>query len=522
MKASTSRCKLLPAWLIFVLLASSCAAPPAAPGPQATPSVSTRALLTPTVSPASTALAGSIRPAAFAGTAYPGDPEKLRAAVDGYLQAVEPVDGEPMGLIVPHAGYDFSGPVAAYGFKQMEGVDYDVAVIISNAQDKPISTAISVGAEGGFQTPLGVVPVDQKLAKALIAADAHITFDPADQEGQHTLELELPFLQRVCPSCSIVPILMGNEDEATVQELASALLSVLPGRRAVVIASSDLSHYPSYQDAMTVDQATLAAIETGDPNQVRATTARLMAGGYSHLLTCACAEGPIRVMMRVARALGADTVTLLHYANSGDVPGGDKNQVVGYGAVMFWRYQPPDLTDARRTTLLTAARSAIAEYVKTGHNPEAETADPELNRRSGAFVTITENGVLRGCIGRMEAVSPLYRNVQDMAVAAATSDPRFPPLDATELDKISLEISILSPLHLITDTNQIRIGTDGLLIVQWGQEGVFLPQVPVEQGWDTDAYLSNLCLKAGLPEACWHNMNPTLYSFTATVFGEKK
>jgi AmmeMemoRadiSam system protein A/AmmeMemoRadiSam system protein B len=396
---------------------------------------------------------------------------------------------------------------------------------------------ISVWAEGGFETPLGVVPVDVKLAQALIAADPRITFDPSTFQGEHMIEIELPFLQRTCPGCSIVPILMGTDDEEVVQALAKALLPALAGRRAVVIASSDLSHYPKREDAVRVDNATLAAIETGDPARVRETIAAQMSAGIPNLVTCACSEGPILVAMRVAQGLGANRTTILHYANSADAPGGDPTQVVGYGAVMFWRNALPDLTQPQRNELLKLARAAIAEKLKTGHIPDYTTDDPALMVHSGAFVTLNENAdpstglraspstelraSLRGCIGEMQADIPLYRLVQEMAVAAATSDPRFPPLRSDELSKVSIEISVLSPLQRITDVQQIQVGTHGLMIVQDGQRGVFLPQLPIEQGWNRDRYLEELCGKAGLPSGCWRDLQQaTLYTFTAVVFGE--
>ncbi len=508
--------KLLILFLLALLL-PACAAPAAAP---ATPTPT--APFSPTVPP------GRVRPAAVAGSWYPGDPDELAAMVDGFLGAVKPVDGEPIALVVPHAGYVYSGPVAAYGFKQLEGGDCEVAVIVAADHQPPLSRPISVWAEGGFETPLGVVPVDVELAEALVAADPRITFDPAAHEGEHPIEIELPFLRRVCPRCRIVPVLMGADDEETVAALADALLSVLPGRRAVVIASSDLSHYPRREDAVQVDGATLAAIESGDPATVRATMAASMAMGVPGLVTCACGEGPILVTMRVAAGLGADTVTVLRYANSADSPYGDPERVVGYGAVMFWHYEPPDLTEARRGELLKLARTTIAQYLATGRIPNYETDDPVLVRRSGAFVTLKKGGNpstglgadLRGCVGHLWADTPLYRVVQEMAVAAATSDARFPPLTTEELDEVAIEISVLSPLRRITDVQQIEIGVHGLVLVKSGHEGVLLPQVPVERGWDRKEFLENLCLKAGLPRDCWAN-RPTLYAFTATVFGEE-
>jgi AmmeMemoRadiSam system protein A len=312
---------------------------------------------------------------------------------------------------------------------------------------------------------------------------------------------------------------MGSGDDETVQTLADALLSVLDDRRAVVIASSDLSHYPHQEDAVRVDGATLAAIETGDPATVRAAIAASMTGGVANLATCACGEAPILVTMRVAEGLGADTITVLDHATSADSPFGDPERVVGYGAVMFWHYEPPDLNKAQQEELLNLARTAIAEHLETGQAPNIETDDPALARRSGAFVTLKKGEELRGCIGHMWIDTPLSQVVPKMAVSAATADPRFPPLTPEELDEISLEISILSPMRRVTDLEQIEVGVHGLVIMQNGRQGVLLPQVPVEQGWSREEFLENLCLKAGLSDDCWTKQS-TLYSFTTIIFGE--
>lgn len=502
--------------LLLAAVLAGCAGPPS-------PAVELTAAVT---APAATAAAtatpppGQVRPSALAGTWYPADPDALRQMVDGLLAAVAPVDGAPLALLVPHAGYAYSGPVAAAGFAQLTQGRYDVAVILGSDHREPIAAPIAVWPDGGFQTPLGVVPVDGELARALIAADPRIVADTAAHRDEHVIEIALPFLQRVCPACRIVPVLMGTDDEEAVRALADALLKVLPGRQAVVIASSDLSHYPAYEDALAADAATLAAIETGDPAAVRAAIAATMAKGTRNLATCACSEGPILVAMQVAQRLGADTVTVLRYANSGDAPAGDRYQVVGYGAVMFWRYAPPELSPAARQALLTLARAAIAAHLATGTLPTPQVDEPALQRRAGAFVTLKgEGGLLRGCSGHMAADQPLYRVVQQMAVAAAESDPRFPALKPEELDRIRIEIAVLSPLHRVRDPEQIRVGTDGLLIAKAGRQGVLLPQVPVQEGWDRAAFLEGLCAKAGLWNGCWKE-GANLYSFTAVVFGE--
>ncbi len=515
MKPATHNLTLTILSVTILLSACTTPTPPVSPSPYLPISSSPH----PPTSSSPTPPPGQVRRAAVAGSWYPGDPAELTQMVDGLLDAVQPVDGAPIGLVVPHAGYAYSAPVAAYGFKQLTQGEYDVAVIIASDHRSPVSRPISVWTEGGFETPLGIVPVNVELAQALIAADPRITFDPATHEGEHVIEIELPFLQRMCPHCTIVPVLMGDDSDETVQALADALLKVLPDKRAVVIASSDLSHYPAYDDALAVDGATLAAIETLDPTLVRQTIAASMTHGYPNLVTCACGEAPILTTMQVAKGLGADTATILRYANSADA-GADRDQVVGYGTVMFWRYRPPELSEEQRSFLLSLARESIAARLARKPLPNPSVTDAELLRPLGAFVTLEINGELRGCIGNLTAAAPLYQTVQQMTQAAAFEDPRFPPLTAEELELVTVEISVLSLMRRITSTDQIQIGRDGLYLIKGANRGVLLPQVPVEQGWDLQAYLDNLCLKAELPEGCWRE-GATLYTFTAVVFGEE-
>ena len=460
-----------------------------------------------------------VRPAAVAGSWYPGDPEELNRMVAQMLAAVTPVYDAPVGLIVPHAGYAYSGPIAAAGFRQLQEGQYGVAVIIASDHQQPLSDPISVWAEGGFETPLGVVPVDEELARALVEADPRITFDTQAHRAEHPIEIELPFLQRVCPACRFVPILMGEEGEETVQALADALLSVLPNQGVVVVASSDLSHYPSYDDARTVDMTTLGAIETFDPARVRQTTMQLALADVPNLATCACGKGAILTTMHVAKGLGADTATILRYGSSGDVTE-DHSRVVGYGAVMFWDYESPRFTYDERQALLGLARDTLETYLEEERIPERDPESAALSRRSGAFVTLKKDGALRGCVGHTWGDLPLYEAVQQAAVQAATEDQRFPPLTGQELEEIHIEISVLSPFRRVTAVEEIQVGVHGLMIYKGGRKGLLLPQVAVEQGWDREAYLDNLCQKAGLPGACWHD-GATLYEFTVVVFGEE-
>ncbi|MCS7059653.1 MAG: AmmeMemoRadiSam system protein B [Anaerolineae bacterium] len=463
--------------------------------------------------------AAYIRPAALAGSWYPANPTDLANTVDHLLAAVEPVDGAPTALIVPHAGYAYSGKIAAAGWRQVEQGCYDTVVILAPAHRVRPHKPLAVWESGAFATPLGEVPVDVDVCRALVEASPYIAVDHASHLPEHAIEIQLPFLQRVCPSCRLVPIVMGEgaEEDRVVQQVAEALARVLTGRRALIVASSDLSHYPSYRSALAIDQATLGAIEAGDPVLLRTTLDEAMHSGASNLLTCACGEAPILVVMCAAALLGAETITVLDYANSGDAPRGDHRQVVGYGAVMFWHYEPPALSQAQQQCLLRLAYDAITAYLRTGSVPEAQIDDPTLTRRAGAFVTLWQGEELRGCIGHIKADLPLYRVVQQMAVSAATSDTRFDPLSVDELNGLTVEISVLSPLRRITRIEQVEVGKHGLLVAKQGRRGLLLPEVAAERGWDRYEFAEAVCWKAGLPAGCWRE-GGALYTFTALVF----
>lgn len=440
--------------------------------------------------------------------------------MDDLLDSIRPIDGHPIGLVVPHAGYRFSGEIAARGFKQLQGKQYDVAVILAADHQPPVSNPISVWAKGGFETPLGVVPVDESLASALVDSDPRIHSDPNPHLGEHPIEIELPFLQRICPDCRIVPILISSDEDEIVDTLATALVHLLKDQRALIIASSDLSHYPAYDEACTVDRDTLSALETGDPKWIREMIRESKRAGTPNLVTCACSLGPILVTMQASQGLGAETITILGYANSGDVFPASRERVVGYGSVMFWRHVPPTITQVEQETLLRLARDAITSYLQTGNTHIFETSDQNLLRRLGVFVTLRTDGHLRGCTGRLQVNTPLYQTLQEVAISAATNDPRFQPLILEEMGELSIKISILSPLRRITDVGQIEIGRHGLMIVHAGHRGLLLPQVPLEQGWDRKTFLEHVCLKAGLPLTSWTDREAALYVFTTLEFEE--
>jgi AmmeMemoRadiSam system protein B len=282
---------------------------------------------------------GDIRRPVVAGTFYPGAREELRAIVDSLLAHAIKTGPEPVALVSPHAGYVYSGHVAAEAFKQAEGVDYDALIVLGTNHTDPFGQGLAVWARGAFSTPLGDVPIDTQLAQALIDTDSRL----ADQHGphlrEHSIEVQLPFLQRVQPGKAFVPIVVCDTSLDSCQALADALVRVLRDCKALIVASSDLSHYPAYDDAVRSDRASLDAVLSLDPHALDATIQDTLKLGLPNLHTCMCGEGPIKTAMLYARAIGAKA-DVIKYANSGDVEHGNRWQVVGYGAVRFARSAP--------------------------------------------------------------------------------------------------------------------------------------------------------------------------------------
>ncbi|MFQ5922041.1 MAG: AmmeMemoRadiSam system protein A, partial [Anaerolineales bacterium] len=235
--------------------------------------------------------------------------------------------------------------------------------------------------------------------------------------------------------------------------------------------------------------------------------------GIPNLATCACGEVPIRVVMEVAAARGADRISLLRYSNSGDVENGDRARVVGYGAVMLWHYAAPKLTTDQQSMLLNLAREAVATYIHSGEVPEEPLTGPEFERLSAVFVTLRLGGELRGCIGQVRADTPLFQAVREKAIAAATGDPRFPSLLEQELSELSYEISILSPLDRIASEREVEVGTHGVAVRRGNQRAVLLPKVAADRDWVRETLLENLFVKAGLPADGWKDP-AGLYRFT--------
>jgi hypothetical protein len=282
-------------------------------------------------------MANEVRPAVVAGRFYPDSPQVLRETVDELLAQAAPSGPAPSALISPHAGYVYSGHVAAAAFKPAAGIAYDAVIVLGTNHTDPLAQGCAIWERGAFRTPLGDVPVDADLAQALLAAHECLMVNRRGHVDEHSIEVQLPFLQRVQPGKPFVPIVVCDPSLEVCQALATALVKTLAQRRVLIVASSDLAHYPAYSDALYADHACLDAVLSLDPVALENVIVKLMQRGVPNLHTCMCGEGPIKTVMLYAQALGLQA-DLIKYANSGDVRIGSKHQVVGYGAVRFARH----------------------------------------------------------------------------------------------------------------------------------------------------------------------------------------
>jgi AmmeMemoRadiSam system protein B/AmmeMemoRadiSam system protein A len=473
-----------------------------------------------------------VRQAAVAGSFYPADPKVLSAMIDSLLAKVTgPQITEPiLAVVAPHAGYEYSGPVAAYTYAQLKGHKYTRVVVIAPSHHVAFDFT-SVYDGDAYATPLGNVLVDKAFAQKLVKMSSTIKFssqghDPTSEGGEHAVEVQLPWLQKVLGDFVVVPIVMGDQSYDNSRALGVALAKLIKSEGkegdTLVLASSDLSHYHTYNDAVTIDHKTLNALQAWDYFS--------MSRNFQSRVWEACGGAPIVAAMIYAERMGANQAKVLKYANSGDVTGDSSHGVVGYSADVFVKADsgkavetPFSLSEPEKSELLALARKSVEYVVKErfAYEPPASTS-ATLNQERGAFTTLKESGELRGCIGYTSAAKPLYITVRDTATLAAMQDPRFPPVSASELPSLEYEISVLSPLRRVTDVQQIKVGQHGLLMKNGDSEGLLLPQVPVEQRWDRHTFLEQTCAKAGMRSTCWMDEDTDIFSFTAVVFGEHK
>jgi AmmeMemoRadiSam system protein B/AmmeMemoRadiSam system protein A len=451
-----------------------------------------------------------IRKSLLAGSWYPKEANALSAQIDSFLQNAKlpALSNQPVfALIVPHAGYIYSGHVAAHAYKLILGKNYDTVVILSPSHRFGFE-GCSIYPKGGYQTPLGTALVDESLA-AEISNATGFTFIAKAHRGEHAVEIQVPFVQRVLPQAKIVPIVMGYPQRKTIERLAAGLKKTLRGKKVLLIASTDLSHFLSKEEANKKDHETISIIQdfrTG-------TLMRKCEAGENIM----CGGGPVATVLLLAK--DEAHVEVLDYDDS-STASGDASRVVGYLAAALVG-NPSDevfvLSQQEKKELLSLAYLTIRGYVRENKLPEYQPVGSHLLQNRGAFVTIKKRGLLRGCIGFIEPIMPLYKTVMEAAAYAACHDSRFLPITPEELDALQVEISVLTPLKKIIEPQSITVGKHGLVIEMQGKKGLLLPQVATENKWDQTSFLEQACLKAGLPKNAWRS-GADIYVFEAIVF----
>ena len=490
------------------------------------------------------------RPWAVAGTFYPASAAQLQTQVDRMLDDAPdvPLTGALAGVVTPHAGYVYSGGVAAAALKHLRGRSYDTVVLVGPSHHFSFD-GVAVHGRGTFRTPLGSVPVDEDMCAALIAASPHIDDNTDIHAPEHGLEVQLPFLQRLLTDFRIAPIVMADFSDANCSLLADALTRAVEGRNALVLTTTDLAHYPGYEDATASDTAMVEAMESFDPDEVRARSDAYLSRSIRNLRTAMCGLGPVVSGIRHAQQTGATGLQSLMYANSGDVEGGQRDQVVGYVAAAFvdaGREETVELGAAERSrpapvqplaqdgdvpanaqrAMLHVARDAMTRHIhgRDAASIEAYSFTDDLVAhfadRRGVFVTLKGGGSLRGCIGVIVTSERLSETIPRMAIAAATEDPRFPTVTAEEAPLLEVEISVLTRPRRVTDLETIEVGRRGLIVRQGQKQGLLLPQVATEQAWNRRQFLAYTCLKAGLDPRAFEDPATTIETFTAHAFSE--
>jgi AmmeMemoRadiSam system protein B/AmmeMemoRadiSam system protein A len=472
---------------------------------------------------------GTDRLPAVAGAFYPAAHDDLDRMLTDLFSRALPSGGltDVVAIIVPHAGYVYSGEVAASGYNTIDRTrEYDNIFIIGPSHYVGFEGA-SVYTAGNFVTPLGTVEVNRELGKELIHSSRMFSERLDAHAGEHSVEVQVPFLQHILSRhFRIVPIVVGANSPETCRMIAGALRPYLTTRNLFVI-SSDFSHYPAYNDAVRVDRATAGAILMNSPDSLIGTMERNARAGIPNLATSLCGWSAVLTLLYMTAGGSGHKFTPVQYKNSGDSPAGERDRVVGYNAIAVSETKTPEakekfsLSHGEENTLLSLARRTVEEYVIHGSVPEIDpaTLTPSLRTHCGAFVTLNEHHQLRGCIGRFDADEPLFKVVQLMAVASASQDYRFSPVEPSEVKNLQIEISVLTPMRKIGSIAEFELGKQGIYIRKGNRSGTFLPQVAQETNWTKEEFLGHCAQdKAGIGWDGWKDAE--LYVYEALVFGE--
>lgn len=478
---------------------------------------------------------GRIKISQLAGTWYEENAARLAQRIDEDLQTSAKIPpGDVRALILPHAGYRFSGAVAAHGAATLRGKSFRRVMLLGPSHRTVLPQSVALPDAAAIETPLGRVPVDhgalQKLAQTPLCISCPEAF-----EEEHSLEIQLPLLQRSLGEFALVPLLIGQVDSADkAADIARTLMTVADTQHTLIVASSDFTHYGRSFGYVPFSASIAENIRRLDDGAFAAIAGLDTAGFLDYCNRTGitiCGRDPIAVLLSMLpRSVSAHKVD---YATSGHLTG-DFSHCVSYLAAAFIepsahvRHAPTanteaaQLNDTEKKALKELAIRAINAYFESGREPTIAELDckptPAMLQKRGAFVTLsTPNNELRGCIGEILPLRPLYEAVAGNAIRAAFYDSRFTPLRADEWPSISLEISALTPPRPIAKPRDILLGSHGIVLKKGNASAVYLPRVPVDQQWSLEQTLSSLSCKAGLPPDAWEK-GATLSVFEAEVF----
>lgn len=460
-----------------------------------------------------------VREPVVAGKFYPEDEKTLYGFIDDVYKNSPPIYNERIfALVVPHAGYQYSGAIAGLALAQI-GFDFDNVIIIAgNHNGSAKYTGVSLDTHTHFKIPGARIPLDTKKIKFMLL-DPFYKESPA-ANSMHVIEVVLPFLKKLADAGNfnfkIIPEIIGSVNDEDIKKITNDIIGMY-NEKTLLVASMDFSHYYPYEKAIELDRTCIDAILKMDKERVK---------------NCETdANSVLLVLLNFAEKFGL-VPKLIAYRNSGDVYG-EKDSVVGYTAIAF--IKDFFITETEKKILLSLARKSIEHYLTTSekYTPFVEKLALERNNSNllasrATFVTITKNGVLRGCIGSLLPRQPIYQDVIENAVKSATEDPRFPPLRKEELKDIEIEVSILDyPQQLIVKNKEEAVkllvpGKDGVILYYKNNQSTFLPDVwrelknPVE-------FLRHLCKKQSAPPDCWKDPSAFIYTYrTISMIEDRK
>ncbi len=417
-----------------------------------------------------------IRNPVVSGQFYPESPDRLRAIIKGFVDE-KVVKEEVIGLVSPHAGYIYSGPVAGAVISRVKFKD---TFIIIGPNHTGIGKPLSIMTQGTWKTPLGEVEIDSELGKRILATSSHLQEDYTAHQCEHSIEVQIPFLQYFKRDIRLVPIMLTHSSLATYKEIGKELARAIKdlNKEVVIIASSDMTHYESQQSAERKDtQAIEAILDLNEDELFRR---------VDELDISMCGYAPTVSLISAAKELGATGAELVRYQTSGDVTG-DYSSVVGYAGIIITGMSP----------VVKLAKQTVETYVKEGKTPQPEELTPEMKQKAGVFVSIHKFGELRGCIGTFE---PQEKNVAEEiitnAISSATRDPRFRPVAPNELKDLSYSVDVLTKPEPIPDKDQLDPRKYGVIVESGLRRGLLLPDL---EGVDSVDYQIDICRqKAGI------------------------